>query len=392
MPHLFNFANEILIQIIAATSPHDIESFAASCRTIHSLAEFKLKRHHELKRKYANLEFRDSGYSDNTPGVHPIYVLRDVLHDTAVAQYPTVLRSTPLYDSYYNELDNDRAVAESEDVQAVAVGCESEIKDAIYQCPFIKIPDRDTWKAQIMQGNGEAILGLLLTLLPHLTSMAIEQRPEGLLTQMFKRIIKLQKATHGHAPQALTKLSGIDTTPYYSEDDMDTVSANEFDYLSQYMLLPSMRTITGSHFRIEVGGHPQIFQWRHNPGISAVTEITINRSSASGQSITNLLRGIRALEKFSFSFGGYVPIYQPRKMINGLQQHAKCSLSYLHLTNVRLGTIAMQIDDPDTTCGGLRSSSNFTLTTQCSATMTGHAWLHQAGSGFEPVTAGRNAW
>ena len=220
--------------------------------------------------------------------------------------------------------------------------------DAIYQCSFIQVLEREAWKVRIMQGDGEAIFGLLLTLLPHLTSMEIIQRPEGLFMKMFKRIVELQQPPNIHVPQVLAKLTRIDTTPYYSEDDMAVVSANEFDYLSQYMLLPSMRTITGSHFKIDVGGDDQIFQWRHHPGISDVREINIDRSSVDGESITNLLRGVRALERFSFTFGFDIPtrpVHQSRKIINGLKQYAKCSLSYLHLTSVRVGMITMQGDD-----------------------------------------------
>ena len=349
MPHILDLANEVLDQIITATSPHDIENLAASCRMINTLAESRINGHRELKRKYGRLEFRDCGYTEDTPGVHPIYVLRDVLRNTAVAQYPTVIRSTPFDDDFDHEWINvDRDVPELKDVRAVAVGCEKDIENAIYQCGFIEIAEREAWKVQIMQGRGEAIFGLLLTLLPHLTSMVILQQPEGFSMRMLSRIAEFQQPPHRHAPQALTKLTRIDTAPYYSENVADIVPANEFDYLSQYMLLPSMRRITGSHFKTGVGWDAQSFQWRHNPGISPVTEININHSTVDGESITNLLRGVRALERFSFTFGGFMPdkpVHQSRKVINGLKQYAKCSLSYLHLTGTRAGMIAMHGDD-----------------------------------------------
>ena len=176
--------------------------------------------------------------------------------------------------------------------------------------------------------------------------MVILQQPEGLFMQMLKRIVELQQPPHMHAPQALTKLARIDTIPYYSMHDR--VPASEFDFFSQYALLPSMRTITGSHFQTGVYWTPQNFQWRHEPGISAVTEINIHRSKVDGESITNLLRGVRALERFSFAYDRYDdrrPIYQPRKIINGLKQCAKRSLSYLHLTGSRIGVMTIQVDD-----------------------------------------------
>ena len=309
MPHIFNLANEVLYQIIAATRLHDIESLAASCKTINILAQPKLKRHRELKKKYSKLASRDLGDLDNAPGVHPIYLLRDILHDTALAQYPTIIRNIPFDNDYYEWLNTDYDIAELVGIRAVAAGCDREIQNLIYHCPFIETPERDTWRDEIMQGRGEAVFGLLLTLLPHLTSMAVAQQPEGLFTQILKRIVELQQLTHRHATQALTQLARIDTAPYYSVYEM---TAHQFDYLSQYALLPSMRTITGSYFETGVSG---TFQWRHSSGISAVTEINVDRSIVDGESITDLARGVRALERFSFSFGHDMPtrvFYQPR--------------------------------------------------------------------------------
>ena len=346
MPHILDLANEVLYQIIAATNTHDIESLAASCRTIHTLAESKVKRHRELKEKYASLALRDCGQLDKDPGVHPIYVLRDILHDTALAQYPTIIRSASFDNDYYEWIDTDQGIAELEGIKAVAAGCDGEIQNVINHCPFIETRERETWRVQIMQGSGDAIVGLLLTLLPRLTSIAIVQPREGFFTQIFRRIVKFQQPPNRHAPQALTKLARIDIVPYYSTYEMGP--ANEFDFVSQYARLPSMRTITGSQFETDVGSHAQSFQWRHDPGISAVTEISIDRSTVDAESITNLLRVVRALERFSFAFGGHMPprlIYQPRRIISGLGQYAQCSLSYLHLTGTRIAINTMQDDD-----------------------------------------------
>ena len=346
MPHILNLSNEVLYQIIAATSLHDIESLATSCQTFNILAQPELKRHRELKKKYAKLAFRDRDDSDKAIDVHPIYVLRDILHDTALAQYPTTIQIGPFDEYYHDWLSTDDDIVELEGIRIVAARCDREIQNAIYQCPFIETPEREIWRVQIMEGRGQAIIGLLLTLLPNLTSMtAVPQPEEGLFTQILKRIVEFEQPTHRLAPQALTKLARIDARPYYS---VSIMTAHEFDCLPQYALLPSMRTITGSHFETYVSGNARAFQWPHDPGISAVTEINIDRSMVDGESITELVRGVRALEKFSFSFGEHMPtrvVYQPRKIIRGLELYAKCNLSYLHLTGTRIGINTTQDDD-----------------------------------------------
>ena len=333
MPHILDLANEVLYQIIAATNPHDTESLAASCKTINTLAQPELERHRELKKKYAKLGFWGFGDLDKAPGVHPIYVLRDILHDTALAQYPTTIRSGQFDNDYY-EWRNTKSI------RAAATGCGREIQNAIYQCPFIETPERETWRVQIMEGSGQATFGLLLTLLPNLTSIAVVPQRDALFTKVLERIVKFQQPIHGLGPQALTKLAKVDTCPSYSD-----MTAHEFDYLAQYALLPSMRTITG--FRFETFGNGS-FQWRHNPGISAVTEINIDHNMVDGESITNLVRGVRALEKFSISFSEFTfseAVFQPRKIIRGLELYAKCSLSCLHLTGPRMGIITTQDDE-----------------------------------------------
>ena len=344
MPHILNLANEVLYQIIAATTPYDIESLAASCKTINILAQPELKRHRELKMKYAKLVFQDFEDFDNTLGVSPIYVLRDILHDTALAQYPTTIRSAPFNESYYEWLSTDDDIAELEAIRAVAAGCDREIQNAINQCPFIEKQEREIWRVQIMEGKGQAIFGLLLTLLPNLTSMAVVQEGEGLFTQILKRIVEFQQPTHRLAAQALTKLARIDTRPYNSSER----KPHDFDYLSQYALLPSMRIITGSYFETFVSGNARTFQWHHDPGVSSVTEIHLDGSMVDGESITDLVRGVRALEKFSISFGDHfrtTVICQPRKIIRGLELYAKCSLSHLHLTGIRMVIFTTQDDD-----------------------------------------------
>ena len=346
MPHILNLSNEVLYHIIAATSLHDIESLATSCQTFNILAQPELKRHRELKKKYAKLAFRDLEDSDKAIGVHPIYVLRDILHDTALAQYPTTIRIGPFDEYYHDWLSTDDDIVEMEGIRTVAAGCDREIQNAINQCPFIETPEREIWRVQIMEGGGQAIIGLLLTLLPNLTSMtSVPQAEEGLYTQILKRIVEFEQPTHRHAPQALTKLTRIDARAYYSVSNM---TAYEFDCLPQYALLPSMRTITGSHFETYVSEDARAFHWPHDPGISAVTEINIDRSMVDGESITELVRGIRALERFSFSFGEHMPtrvVYQPRTIIRGLERYAKCSLSYLHLTGTRIEINTIQNDD-----------------------------------------------
>ena len=258
MPHILNLANEILYHIIAATNPHDIESLAASCKKIHSLAESKVKHHRELKKKYASLAFRDCGKLQNDPGVHPIYVLRDILHDTTLAQYPTFIRSAPFDNDYYEWLNTVHDRADLEGIRAVAAGCDREIHHAIYQCPFIEPRERETWRAQIMAGRREAIFRLLITLLPHLTSIAVVQQPKSLFAQMVQRIVEFQQPTHKLEP--------------------------------------------------------------------------------------------RALERSSFSFSDRMAtrvVYQPRKIIRGLELYTKCSLSYLHLTGTRIRINTTQDDDLD---------------------------------------------
>lgn len=89
MPDLLTLSNEILYEIIAAVGPDDIEAFAASCPTISLLSATTVERHRQLLKQYATIEF---GEWSAIQGEHPLYVLRDVLKDSRIAQYPKVMR------------------------------------------------------------------------------------------------------------------------------------------------------------------------------------------------------------------------------------------------------------------------------------------------------------
>ena len=51
----------------------------------------------------------------------------------------------PLITTTTSGLTTDHGTAELEDVRAVAAGCETEIKNAIYQCPFVETAEVETW-------------------------------------------------------------------------------------------------------------------------------------------------------------------------------------------------------------------------------------------------------
>lgn len=78
---LLDFPNEVLLHAVGLVSNADLEKFALTCKTIHSLAGDFLHNHRERKKQYANITYGDPKITrDNTTWVRPTLMLRGLLN------------------------------------------------------------------------------------------------------------------------------------------------------------------------------------------------------------------------------------------------------------------------------------------------------------------------
>jgi len=341
MPDLLTLSNEVLYEIIAAVSPGDLEAFAASCPTISLLSATTVERHRQLLKQYATIKF---GEWSAIQGEHPLYVLRDVLKDSRIAQYPKVMRIGDWMDEDVWMTGDDDEVIEERQLERDNVREEADsIKDLITaiitKCRFIGERETDGWVERLLDGQQHEAIAILLTLLPNLEMIQTEGPMSDVFYDMATQVATAFNCPNRPKPQALAKLSKVQISPCADDDMMSDGIHEGAGVIAPFAALPSVRTISAS--RLRSGGHYDgTFEWPCGMGSSNVTELDLDRSMVIDTGISNLLSGIKSLERFTYSLGGYLVdyhTYQPRSTIAALGRYAAHSLKYLHITGCWIG-------------------------------------------------------
>ncbi len=341
MPDLLTLSNEILYEIIAAVGADDIEAFAASCPRMNLLSAPTVVRHRQLLKQYATIEFGDCG---EIQGKHPLYMLRDVLRNSRIAQYPHLLRIgdwmdvdawMPGYDDEMIEgiqMERDKVREEADSIKDL-------ITAIIIECRFLGERETDGWVERLLDGQEHEAIAILLTLLPNLEMIQTERPMPHAFYHMATQVATAFNYPDGPKPLALAKLSKVQISPCADDDMMSDGIHEDAGVIAPFAALPSVRTISASLLRS--GGHYDgTSQWPYGVGSSNVTELDLDRSMIIDTGLPDLLSGIKSLERFTYSLGGYLVdyhTYQPRSTIAALGRYAAHSLKYLHITGCWIG-------------------------------------------------------
>ena len=157
----------------------DIESLSESCKALYLMTAQPIGEHRKkLKQKYNKISF---GEHENATSSHPIYFLRDLILDPKLRNYPTKLRLGELLDYEPYLLDEEET-----EVHNLIQEFGDDFRSLVSKCSSIKGVEKDTWHSAIMEAQGEAILGLLVCLLPNLLSITFDELYPGL----FKTILE----------------------------------------------------------------------------------------------------------------------------------------------------------------------------------------------------------
>lgn len=334
MSRLLGLANEILYRIIDAVDPGDLENFSASCREIETLAAPALECHLELKEQYGELEL---GAWGRYQAQHPFTGLCELVTSPWLRYYPTALRIGGVLD--WEQWDDD--LGEEEELYEIEnlVGIHgNEILSVVKDCPFIKPDEVDAWHRAIINAETDAIFGLLLTLLPNIKSIVVAENPEGMFTEMLSRIVQSYIDNSNYKAQALSLISKVEIAAY-NPDGLSDCGEIGMELFQPFAMIPSLRSITGSFIRSEVRGNAYAV-WENTSHKSNLKELDIDRSSICNEGLPDLMRGISALEKFSFTKAGFLVdyhIYEPLHIVAALTEFSRHSLEYLRLTSCWVG-------------------------------------------------------
>lgn len=331
MSRLLGLANEILYRIIDAVDPADLENFSASCPKIEILAAPALKRHLKLLEEYGEIKL---GAWDGYQGQHPFIGLCEMVSEPQLRYYPTSLRIGGVL-HWEDDLAEEEEIHE---IKKLVAMYGNEILSVVRDCSYIKPDEVEAWHRAIVNAETDAAFGLLLTILPNIKSIIVTEDPEGMFTEMLSRIVQSYIDNNKHKCRALSLISKVEIAAY-NPDGLSDCGDIGMELFLPFAQVPSLRSITGSFIRSEVRGHAYVVR-EDTPHRSNLKELDIDRSSICNDRILDFIRGISALERFSFTEGGFLVdyhIYEPLHIVAALTEFARHSLEYLRLTSCWVG-------------------------------------------------------
>ena len=250
--------------------------------------------------------------------------MAEIARDEKIAEY-----TTEFIIDRYHPYDNVFCGVEREDsykVRHLSYETEQWICTKIQDCPILArdLMEIKDWARTVLSGFlGGACAGgacaLLITLLPNLNSITSIDT-SSFAIDIFEMVSSIAEAFHQNDqdfPPALAKLTKV----YIGgREPLETYEA--------FASLPSMRSLQG---RRVVADH---FTWPcyRDPHTSGVTDIQWSEASIHIESLTEFLKGMRALESFTMIGDSQEEEWDPLGIMNSLLLHAKGSLRKLSLT------------------------------------------------------------
>ena len=326
MSTLMGLPSEILIYIIDATKPEDIESFSICCKRMYSLARCRLEEHKEKKRQFSEIfvtddflpfpeQFKDADGNRDTD-------LKEFFSDKRNRSYPKAMTVTfgldefcPLYeDEFKRQLEY--TMAEVHSMIALVVG-ELEATE---------------WGEDVKAGCPLAILLWFLALLPNLEECEI--RTFGYyhrtLSANYSKIIRPMIEAASEQKENGLSYGGRLTKCTVDANFNRNGSIGE-SFLPFIMMLPKIRIIQGSCLDI---GH---LSWPFTDAVSPLVDLDLN-GGINAATLSSYVRGIRDLESFRYNFEDNFFLHHPDidwkpcEIVSTLKQSAFRTLVSLDLT------------------------------------------------------------
>ena len=161
----------------------------------------------------------------------------------------------------------------------------------------------------------------------------------------------LKKVAHAYHdpdkkyPLVLTRLTNALVVPN-NETDSDG-PWESFAALGLFAALPSIRSLSGSFLVSGGADEENAFEWSYPSPISELTELTIKYSNVYGSSGPSFLSGVKSLQRFTYSRGGFPDDWRScelRRIIAALKRYALHSLEHLYISDACVNVDA-DLDD-----------------------------------------------
>ena len=408
MASILCLPNEMLLMIIKEIPLLEVWRFAACCKTLHALAEADLEQHKLFRKHYADVEFSvlgplqkapfhaaaglqiPEGQGEDVPesrinkatqslnsqlcyrpsfgpvrgdsyepkvfeetmrGDHPLMLLRDMLIDERVNQYPKHMHILDCGEDY----DDPRLYSGDNDP-----GADAHVKWVLrdHGDTMVELAMQNRWQGPSWNGINWAeriklgvhgpVTSLILTLLPNLERLDIcwHKGLHRFLTQTLEEIAiahLANKRTSLPAQKTGIPLSKVRHCTILSMSDFMNdhfeLETQESKLLESLAMLPALEVLY-----IQGINDAVVSNWTRGvplypPRSSAVTELKISDSFLSNEGFIRLLANFGSLQKLTYQHAEwpYFPdrdeeFWMPKTRINMISDQCRFTLTHLDLT------------------------------------------------------------
>ncbi len=336
LPH--ELVVEVWRQVV---DPESVENFALVSKPIYALGKAFISLHNQLRAKFSTI-----AYCEEDVGSGPAETLETLLLNPRAASYVRNITMDGWRDVWEDSGDPGKPSHRPypEDTMELFRQC---IKDSRY----IMQDEIVFWLRALEAGCEGVIYSLILTILPALYSLKLPcvYPSHDLLLDTIKRMSGSRDTEPLSRLAEVQLLRGYNNIPVYDE---------EFDWLSTFATLPSIKTIKawdigpgcdcpnhdepGYDCISKCYGPDEEYDCNHwvchdrrlllPPKTSAITHVTFTNCELTSTRLYNFLKGLRELKTFEYiSVNRSIEYSEVREIVDALRAHAKSTLQTLRL-------------------------------------------------------------
>lgn len=316
MAGIFDLSNELLIIITDFVRPRDLDSFFQTSRRIRELNAAYIPKHKRLTRTYRCVTY-DSAIGFHRETGTLARFLKDALTSPRIAEYAEEVD----LDGWKMSWDDNPEVAPEEDSRRTDMLSETNQKifhEAIKRSRYVPTEDVADWIGAFEDGAEDQILGLLFTLLPHLSVLNITEVPLGGWNNRLSATIK--QIAHNANSDAFKELTRVVLSSEGAQVPFPVIKA--------FAALPSMRRIYAKNV------YTRNEDTYGSLNESHVTQLSLPGCRVQSEILYKFLGSLHSLAVLDYTDGNRFrhdvrPHPSHFRICNSLIQHAKHSLKKL---------------------------------------------------------------